>query len=164
MKTLIILLASFFFTTNLAQESLWQTLELTNALTGEVFTLGGFEGQTVYVEPMATWCSNCRKQLTNVASAKEQLADNASVVFVALSVEGNLANETLAAYAQKEGFDFVFAVASPELLKALVEVFGRSVASPPSTPHFIIGPDASVSALFTGFKSAEAIVEQVTAN
>ncbi|MCA9835269.1 MAG: hypothetical protein KC422_00075 [Trueperaceae bacterium] len=136
----------------------WQMLELTNAVTGEPFTLGGFEGQTVYVEPMATWCSNCRKQLSNVTAAKAELGETSNVVFVAVSVEGNLPNETLAAYAEKEGFDLTFAVATPDLLKALIETFDRSIASPPSTPHFVIQPDGSFSDLSTGIHSTEEIL------
>lgn len=38
----------------------WFSLPLTDARTGETFTLGDFSGQLVFVEPMATWCANCR--------------------------------------------------------------------------------------------------------
>ena len=141
----------------------WQSLELTDVATGETFTLGGFEGKTVYVEPMATWCSNCRKQLNNVAQAKAQLDAQADdgVVFVALSVEGNLPVETLAQYAQKEGFDFTFAVATPDLIQALVTEFGRPITSPPSTPHFTIRPDGSATELKTGFETPEELLAQL---
>ncbi|KPK07150.1 MAG: hypothetical protein AMJ56_13680, partial [Anaerolineae bacterium SG8_19] len=44
-----------------ADRPAWQQLTLTNARTGETFTLADFGGQTVFVEPMATWCSNCRR-------------------------------------------------------------------------------------------------------
>ncbi|CAN5811410.1 hypothetical protein BH24DEI2_BH24DEI2_15340 [soil metagenome] len=137
----------------------WQNLELTDVATGETFTLGGFEGKTVYVEPMATWCSNCRKQLGNVAAVKPDAGDE--VVFVALSVEGNLPDETLAQYAVKEGFDFTFAVATPELIQALVAEFGRPITSPPSTPHFIIRPDGSTTELKTGFETPEELLAQL---
>lgn len=144
---------------SLAQERpIWQSLELSNAVTGEVFSLGNFEGKTVYVEPMATWCSNCRKQLSNVNEAKAQLGEDSNVVFVALSVEGNIPAETLAAYAEKEGFDLIFAVATADLLKALIDEFGRTIASPPSTPHFIIQADGNFSALMTGLHSAEEVL------
>jgi hypothetical protein len=33
----------------------WTKLPLTNAHTGETFTLANFAGKTVYIEPMATW-------------------------------------------------------------------------------------------------------------
>lgn len=140
----------------------WQNLELTNVATGETFTLGGFEGKTVYVEPMATWCSNCRKQLRNVAKAKALAGDE--IVFVALSVEGSLPDEALAQYTEKEGFDFTFAVATPELVQALVAEFGRAVTNPPSTPHFTIWPDGTTTALKTGFEAPEDLLAQLTSS
>lgn len=137
----------------------WQHLELTNAQTGETFTLASFDGKTVFVEPMATWCSNCRRQLDNVNNAMKEAGEK--VVFIALSVEGNLANEKLAEYAKREGFDMVFAVTTPELLTALVEEFGRTVTSPPSTPHFIIRPDGTTTGLVTDIEAPEVILARL---
>ena len=158
---LILLTLGLAFAQN--ERPAWQSFELTDAATGEIFTLGGFEGETVYVEPMATWCSNCRKQLNYVAQAKAQLESQAGngVVFVALSVEGNLPLEALAQYAEKEGFDFTFAVATPELVQALVAEFGRPITSPPSTPHFIIRPDGTTTELKTGFETPEELLAQL---
>lgn len=142
----------------------WQTLELTEVHTGETFTLGDFEGRTVYVEPMATWCPPCREQLGNVAQAREELdTEEEEFVFVALSTEMGMVPEMLTAYADDNGFDFRFAVMTPELLGALVEEFGRAVAVPPGTPHFLIQPDGSATELETGTVEADALVEQLAA-
>jgi hypothetical protein len=138
---------------------LWQTLPVTNAATGESFTLGDFHGQTVFVEPMATWCSNCRTQQGEVQQAKAQLGDD--VVFVGLSLETTLPAADLASYAQGNGFDWTYAVMSNDLLAGLADEFGRSITSAPSTPHFIIRPDGSVSELSTGIHSAEDIIAQI---
>ena len=35
----------------------WQTSILSDARTGQSFTLADFTGKTVFVDPMATWCS-----------------------------------------------------------------------------------------------------------
>lgn len=110
-----------------AQDATWQTLPLTDARTGETFTLGGLEG-TVYVEPMATWCSNCRTQLGNVQAAQAQVGEG-DVTFVALSVETTLEPAALAEYADEQGFDFTFAVMTPELLRALASEFGQSIST-----------------------------------
>lgn len=127
----------------------WQQLPLIDARTGASFTLADFAGKTVYVEPMATWCSNCRQQLTVVRDVQATLADS-SVVFVALSVETTLPAADLAAYADAAGFPWTFAVITPDLLRELTDVFGRTVTNPPATPHFIIGPDGTTTALMTG--------------
>jgi cytochrome oxidase Cu insertion factor (SCO1/SenC/PrrC family) len=140
----------------------WQTLLLTDARTGEPFTLADFGGKTVFVEPMATWCSNCRRQLTNVQAAKQQLNSD-DVVFIALSVETNIDNPTLASYANKAGFDWLFAVMTPELLRQMADDFGQSITNPPATPHFIIQPDGRFTELVTGVESADQIISQIQA-
>ncbi len=142
------------------QRPTWQTLSLVNARTGETFTFADFEGKTVFVEPMATWCSNCRQQLGNVRNAREQLV-NENVIFVALSVEAGLGNDVLASYADDNGFDWYFAVVSTDLLAELVTIFGRTVTNPPSTPHFIIRPDGTTTTLKTGIESTDDIVAQI---
>lgn len=139
----------------------WQTVALTNARTGESFTLGDFGGKTVFVEPMATWCTNCRSQLNNVSAARTQLNSD-DVVFIAISVETNLDAATLAQYADTHGFDWTFAVATPELLTELTLAFGRTITNPPSTPHFIIRPDGTVTPLVTGIETADQILQQVS--
>jgi thiol-disulfide isomerase/thioredoxin len=137
----------------------WQQIALTDVRTGETFTLADFAGKTVFVEPMATWCTNCRRQLTNVSSARAQLDD--SVVFVALSVETNISNDDLKQYTESTGFDWVFAVATPDLLRELATLYGQTITNPPSTPHFIIRPDGSTTDLVTGIEGVEAIVSQI---
>lgn len=141
-----------------AERPVWQTIGLTDACSGDVFTLADFAGRTVYVEPMATWCPTCREQLENVREARERLADE-EVVFVALSVETDLPRQDLADYAADAGFAWPFAVMTPEMLTALVEAFGRSIAVPPSTPHFVIRPDGSTTELETGLADADALLE-----
>lgn len=138
----------------------WQQLPIVNVQTGETFTLADFAGKTVFVEPMATWCSNCRRQLGNVQEAKNTLNDE-DVVFIALSVETNISAQELANYAGENQFNFIWAVMSPELLQALSAEFGQTVANPPATPHFIISPDGTFSGLVTGIEPAGDLIEQI---
>ncbi len=141
----------------------WQTLPLVNVATGAAFTFADFSGKTVFVEPMATWCSNCRTQLFNVLNAMATVGSE-DVVVVALSVEANLANDDLLSYAESNGYPFEFAVVTPDMLQALVAEFGRGVANPPSTPHFIIRPDGTFTDLATGMETAEQIITEINAN
>ena len=157
---MLAVLSSTAFAQDTAQGTSWKTLPLTDARTGETFTLGGFSGETVYVEPMATWCSNCRQQLGNVRDAAAKLTGN-DVTFIALSVETTLKADALARYAEEQGFNFKFAVMTPELLRALAAAFGQTVTVPPSTPHFIIHSDGTPSDLLTGFSSPDAILAAV---
>jgi thiol-disulfide isomerase/thioredoxin len=147
--------------TPIANAMSWQTLPLTNARTGETFTLADFAGKTVFVEPMATWCTNCRQQLGNVSRAKSQVGTD-QFVFIALSVETNITAGELAQYADENGFDWLFAVMTPDMLSELAAAFGRTITNPPSTPHFIIRPDGTTTALITGIESDTQILEQLT--
>ena len=134
----------------------WQTLQLTNAATGEVFTIADLNaaGYTVMIEPMATWCSNCRRQQQTVSSVFST-ADPNKVVFISLSVETALSDSALADYAVREGFGWTFVVADENLLSELVNQYSRTITNPPSTPHFVVYPDGSYSDLVTGFSSAD---------
>ncbi len=147
----------------MSDQPAWKTIPLTDVRSGETFTLADFAGKTVFVEPMATWCTNCRRQLGNVAQAKAQLGDSEDVVFVALSVETNISNGDLANYTEETGFFWTFAVATPEMLVSLVETFGQTITNPPATPHFIIRPDGSTTDLTTGYEGPEEILQNLEA-
>jgi peroxiredoxin len=124
-------------------------LPLTNAKTGESFTLADYAGKTVLVKPMATWCGKCKANLQATREAITQLnSDN--LVVVALSVEDNLENTKLAQYASDEGFDFVFAVTTPEMTRALDTQFGQTALNPSIGSRFIIAPNGEISELTTG--------------
>jgi thiol-disulfide isomerase/thioredoxin len=138
----------------------WQTIALTDVTTGQSFTLADFAGKTVYVEPMATWCTNCRRQLGYVEEARDQLNSD-DVVFVGISVETNIDDATLANYTEETGYNWTFAVATPEMLQALADQFGRTISNPPATPHFIIYPDGTTTDLVTGFETADELIAQL---
>ena len=144
-----------------AERPSWHALPLTDARSGQTFTLADFAGKTVYVEPMATWCTNCRNQMSVIRDEVRSQVDPEQVVFVGLSVETNLANETLAGYIGTHGFDWTFAVMSPELLQELASTFGRTVTNPPAVPHFVIGPDGTTSDLGTGHHSADQLLQRL---
>jgi thiol-disulfide isomerase/thioredoxin len=140
----------------------WMTLRLTDARSGSSFTLADFAGKTVYVEPMATWCGNCRSQMNNLIQARQQINDP-NIVYIALSVETTLSASDLAAYADRQGYEWTFAVMTPEILTALTDTFGRTVTNPPSTPHFMIYPDQTFSELDFGMiESVEELVQAIT--
>lgn len=143
--------------TAMMESPAWMNLPLTDVRTGESMMLSDLKGKTVFVETMATWCPNCRTQLGNVKTAKAQINDP-NVVFIAISVETDLAAEQLAQYANNNSFDWFFAVSSPELLTALADAFGPTIATPPATPHFVLKADGTVGTLSTGIESSDQIL------
>jgi cytochrome oxidase Cu insertion factor (SCO1/SenC/PrrC family) len=141
----------------------WHLLPLVDARTGQTFTLADLDGKTVYVEPMTTWCTNCRGQMGLIRDQVLAQLDPERTVLVGLSVETDLPREELAAYVDAQGFSWTFAVMTPELLQALSTQFGLTVANPPAIPHFVIGPDGTTSDLSTGFHTADRLLAELAA-
>jgi thiol-disulfide isomerase/thioredoxin len=138
-------------------------VELVDVRSGEPFTLWELASEhgPVLLEPMAIWCSNCRAQQRQVIEAHRA----GSFSSVSLDVDLSEQPEDLAAYADREGFDWHFAMADAELYRALQERFGVAVTNPPSTPLIIIEPDGSVRALEfgRGVRSADELLAELGA-
>lgn len=131
----------------------WRTTPLTDVRTGETFTVESLSGRLVAIEPMAIWCSNCRIQQQEAASALAALASK-DLVYIGLAVDPNERSGDLAAYSENEGFDWPYAVASVEVARSLAAEFGDQVLSPPSTPLILVGPDGSVIERHFGIRRA----------
>ena len=100
----------------------------------------------VIVETMAIWCTSCRAQMHQVVAAHE-LADFHSL---SIDVEAYEAPVDLAAYAEREGFDWPFVKADAELATLLRAEFGTAVLNPPSMPKILLRPDGSVELVGLG--------------
>ena len=142
--------------------SAWQTTAITD-VDGSTFTLADFAGRPVLVETFATWCPKCRTQLgtTNEVAA----AAGVDAVVIALSVETDITADDVRSYAADNGFSSMrFAVVTPELLAALVDAFGPSVANPPATPKFVIDAMGDVGELITGSSNADTLTAALGLN
>jgi thiol-disulfide isomerase/thioredoxin len=141
----------------MVEKHAWATVPLVDAVSGNTFKIADFAGKNIYVETFATWCSNCQKQLKEVQAVASKMSED---VFIALSLEGaDINNEALKAYAEKNGFTFIVAAVTPEVLESLVADFGNGVTNPPSTPHFFISTKGEVGELLTGIESADKLAE-----
>lgn len=58
--------------------------------------------------------------------------------------------EDLAAYAEREGFDWPFVLADATLATELRERFGTGVMVPPGMPKLLIDPDGTIELLPLG--------------
>lgn len=138
-------------------------VELTDVRSGEPFTLGELAADQgpILVEPMAIWCTSCRAQQRQVVAAHE----SGSFTSVSLDVDLSEHPEDLAAYAEREGFDWRFAMADAALYRLLQERFGVAATNPPSTPLLVIETDGTVRALDfgVGIRSAEQILAELGA-
>jgi thiol-disulfide isomerase/thioredoxin len=124
-----------------------RSLVLVDVRSGAEFTLGELaEERPVLLETMAIWCTNCRGQQHQVVDAH----DLADFVSVSLDVDPNERADDLAEYANREGFDWRFAVADADLARMLRERFGTAVLNPPSMPKILFRTDGSAELIGLG--------------
>jgi len=122
-------------------------LALRDVRSGSEFTLGQLAAEKpVLLETMAIWCTNCRAQQHNVVDA-HGLADFHSI---SLDVDPSELPNDLADYADREGFDWRFAMANAEVVSALRDRFGTAISNPPSMPKILFRPDGSVELVGLG--------------
>lgn len=131
----------------------WRTASMRDVVSGEDFRIADFEGKVVAIEAMAIWCINCRFQQLEAQAALAEV-DSPDVVYLSLDIDPNERAEDLAEYARREGFDWRFAVASPEVARSLAASFGDQVLSPPATPLIVLGRDGEVVERHLGIKGA----------
>lgn len=137
-----------------AADAAWATAALTDARTGQSFRIVDLQGSVVAIEPMAAWCINCLAQQREAQAALEQLRGEIPIVYVSLGVDPGEGAADLAAYADREGFDWRFAAAGPEVARAISDAFGPIFLSPPSTPLIVVDRTGRVVFADVGHHSA----------
>jgi len=137
----------------------WFSARLTNVRTDETFTIADFKDKVVLVETLAMWCSNCKKQQGEVKALHEALGMEKDLVSIGLDIDPNENAADLKAYTEKNGFDWVYAVAPKDVIRELGSLYGDQFLNPPSTPMLIIDRKGKVHPLPFGIKSAQQLRE-----
>lgn len=139
----------------------WFEMALTDAQTGEIFTLSDFAGKVVLLETMAIWCPNCTVQGNEVRKLHELLGNPEDLISVSLDVDYNEDQASLKDYVSEFDFDWRFAVAPLEVARALGNLYTAQYLNPPLSPMMIIDRDGNVHHLEYGFKDAESLRKSV---
>jgi cytochrome oxidase Cu insertion factor (SCO1/SenC/PrrC family) len=135
----------------------WLDIELTDAETGEPFTLASLRGEVVAIEPMAIWCSNCKAQQDNVKQAYGDI-QAAGVRYLSLGIDPGEDPDALARYAERRGYEWTFAQSPTELSRALSDLFGPQVLSAPSTPLIVLDAGGAVVTQTFGFHGPDELL------
>jgi cytochrome oxidase Cu insertion factor (SCO1/SenC/PrrC family) len=143
----------------------WLDIELTDAATGETFTVASLKGEPVALEPMAIWCTNCKAQQDNVRQVYADV-QAAGIRYISLGIDPNEAPAALARYAERREYPWTFAQSSNQFSRALSDDFGPQILSPPSTPLILINADGEVVRQEFGFHGPDqllALLDEVAA-
>jgi cytochrome oxidase Cu insertion factor (SCO1/SenC/PrrC family) len=139
----------------------WFDIELTDAQTGETFTMNDYAGQVVLVETMAMWCPNCLFQANEVRKLHKLLDNPDDVISVSLDVDVNEDIASLKEYSEEYGFEWHFAIAPLGAARALGNLYSAQYLNPPLSPMLIIDRDGEVHLLEYGKKTAETLFESL---
>jgi cytochrome oxidase Cu insertion factor (SCO1/SenC/PrrC family) len=135
----------------------WLDIELTDAETGEPFTLASLGGEVVAIEPMAIWCSNCKAQQDNVKRAYDDI-QAAGVRFISLGIDPGEDPDALVRYAERNDYEWTFVQSPRELSRALSDEFGSQILSAPSTPLIVLDANGVVATQTFGFHGPDELL------
>ncbi len=132
----------------------WLSAGLTNATTGAAFTVQDFKGKVVLVETMAMWCPTCLSQGKEVKALHDQLGMRDDLVSVSIDIDLNEKLADLKGYTAKNGFDWTFTAATPDVAREIGDLYGQQFLNPTSAPMLIIDRHGQAHPLPFGVKSA----------
>ncbi len=142
----------------LSERPEWFDLEMTDALTGELFSINDYAGKVVLLEAMAIWCPTCRRQGDEVKRLHELLGNPEDLVSISLDVDMGEDAGMLKDYAQQLGYEWHLAVAPLLVARALGNMYSAQYLNPPVSPMLVIDRDGNVLGLpFGSVKSAEGL-------
>jgi len=133
----------------------WLSSDLVNVKTGETLKLTDFAGKVVLVENLAMWCPTCLKQQEQIRLLHEQLGEDSGLVSIGFDIDQNEKAEDLKKYVESNGFDWIYAVPSLEIVREIANLYGANFLNPPLTPVLIIDRQGVVHPMNMGLKSAE---------
>lgn len=139
----------------------WFSASLTDARTGQTFSINDFKGKVVLVETMAIWCSNCLKQQEQVKALHEQLAARDDFVSIGLDIDPNETTTALKSYVENKGFDWLYAVPSADVSREIASLYGAQFLNPPSTPIVVIDRHGDAHPLPFGIKNSDELMQAI---
>jgi thiol-disulfide isomerase/thioredoxin len=139
----------------------WFSAALTDARTGQTFSIDDFKGKVVLVETMAIWCSNCLRQQGQVKALHEQLGARDDFISIGLDIDPNESTDALKSYVESKGFDWLYAVPSRDVSREIASLYGDQFLNPPSTPIVVIDRHGEAHPLPFGIKSADDLMQAI---
>lgn len=137
----------------------WFDAELTDVNTGATFKVTDFKGKVVLVETMAVWCPLCTGQQGQIQALHNTLGDRDDLISLSLDIDPNESTDILKTHTERNGFDWIYAVAPAEVAREIGQLYGAQYLNPPATPMFIIDRQGEVHQLPFGHKDATVLAD-----
>jgi thiol-disulfide isomerase/thioredoxin len=140
---------------------LWLNRELADSVTGETFTIGGFDVPVLF-ESFAVWCPKCKAQQEELKEFHTEPGfSEEEIISISLGTDPNEDAEQVKNHAESNGFDWRFAISPIEVTQDLIDEFGPGIVSAPSVPMVVVCPDQTFQKLDSGHKTIEELKEAV---
>ncbi len=135
----------------------WFEMPMTDVRTGEEFTISDLSGKVILIETMAMWCPTCLKQELEVQKVNDLLAERDDFVSIAMDIDSKENAEALKEYVDAYELDWIFVVASAEIIRDIGNRYTAQLLNPPLVPMLIIDRNGDVYGLPYGIKRADAL-------
>ena len=139
----------------------WFGVALTDARTGQTFSINDLKGKVILVETMAQWCSNCFQQQKQVKALHDILGANEDFVSIGLDIDLHENAVDLKKYVESRGFDWLYAVPPADVVREIGNLYTAQFLNPPSTPILIVDRQGMAHPLPFGIKSADTLAQSV---
>ncbi|UCF99893.1 MAG: TlpA family protein disulfide reductase [Spirochaetaceae bacterium] len=139
----------------------WRDVPLRDVTSGRTFRISDFEGKPVLLESFAVWCPVCSKQQKEIQELHQEIGEQ--VISISIDVDPNEDEDLVRDHASRNGFSWLYAIAPPELIRALIDEFGTAIVAAPSSPIVLICEDDDQEArlLKRGVKRADTLREEI---
>ena len=144
-----------------AASSAWYSVSLSDASTGQAFTIQSLQGKVVLVEMMAMWCSSCFRQQGQVKALHELLGEPDDFVSISLDIDPNEDSASLKGYVESNGFNWLYAVSPADVSREIASLYGDQFLNPSSTPMLVIDRHGVAHPLPFGVKSADELLQAI---
>lgn len=139
----------------------WYSVSLSDAITGQAFTIQSLQGKVVLVEMMAMWCSSCFRQQGQVKALHELLGERDDFVSIGLDIDPNEDSASLKGYVESNGFNWLYAVSPADVSREIASLYGDQFLNPSSTPMLVIDRHGTAHPLPFGIKSADELLQAI---
>ena len=137
----------------------WYSASLSDARTGQSFSIESLKGKVILVEAMAVWCSNCLKQQGQVKTLHAILGQRDDFVSIGLDIDPNEDVARLKGFVEAQGFDWLYAVSPADVSREISSLYGDQFLNPPSTPIVVIDRRGVAHPTPFGIKSADDLLQ-----